>query len=862
MTQDLQGRQRKRKRLWLALALLVAILAVVIVPPLVTVSHFKNQITHLMAASLDRPVRLSSVELQLLPRPGFVLNDLTVEEDPAYGTEPMLHAATVTASIRLLSLWRGRLEISRISVDEASLNLVRNSAGRWNLDSLFRTAAKAGPVAGPRQAVPLPYLRATNSRINIKNGAEKLPFSLVETEVSLQQEQPGNWRIRLQGQPVRTDLSLESGDTGIVELDATVQSAPNLRNMPVRLDLEWREAQLGQLARLVIGKDPGWRGDLRGQLHMEGTAEAAQIKTRLRATGVHREEFTPASPLDFDANCGFLYHHAARTVENLVCDSPLGSGRIRVAGDLPGAGSPSHFSVELDHLPAAAGLDALRTVRSGVGPGLVVAGTVSGKIVYDETAAQANPQKSAVKTARVHPAKPSPVAPGPLTGSFTVEGLQVSGGGLSQPILAPKMVLEPALAQGHSQALAGTVAIPAGGAVPLTVNLRLASYGYQVTVRGQAAIARSRELAHAAGITNIAALNELAGDPLAVDLSAEGPWMPADEISPADIAAAVAVSVLAKAQPGVNPSGIPVADSLGGTVTLHNANWKANYLANHVEIALATLHVDNGATRWDPVVFSYGPVKGTATLTVPAACPAPAPCAPAVFNLEFGDLDAATLQAAVLGAHEKGTMLSALISRLHPSAAPAWPTLEGTVKADSLILGPVTLRKASAALHLLPDGAEITGLDGELLGGHLHAAGALHTGDKPAYTLAGHFEKLNPVAVGQLLGERWSGGTLDADGKIDLSGYADSDLAGSAKGTLHFDWQRGTVAAAGGTIPPVLTRFTRWTADATIADRKITLGTNQVLQGSRKAAVEATVTLAEPAKATFVMPKAPSAKKR
>ncbi len=862
MTQDLQGRQRKRKRLWLALALLVAILAVVIVPPLVSVSHFKNQITHLMAASLDRPVRLSSVELQLLPRPGFVLNDLTVEEDPAYGTEPMLHAATVTASIRLLSLWRGRLEISRISVDEASLNLVRNSAGRWNLDSLFRTAAKAGPVAGPRQAVPLPYLRATNSRINIKNGAEKLPFSLVETEVSLQQEQPGNWRIRLQGQPVRTDLSLESGDTGIVELDATVQSAPNLRNMPVRLDLEWREAQLGQLARLVIGKDPGWRGDLRGQLHMEGTAEAAQIKTRLRATGVHREEFTPASPLDFDANCGFLYHHAARTVENLVCDSPLGSGRIRVAGDLPGAGSPSHFSVELDHLPAAAGLDALRTVRSGVGPGLVVAGTVSGKIVYDETAAQANPQKSPVKTARVHPAKPSPVAPGPLTGSFTVEGLQVSGGGLSQPILAPKMVLEPALAQGHSQALAGTVAIPAGGAVPLTVNLRLASYGYQVTVRGQAAIARSRELAHAAGITNIAALNELAGDPLAVDLSAEGPWMPADEISPADIAAAVAVSVLAKAQPGVNPSGIPVADSLGGTVTLHNANWKANYLANHVEIALATLHVDNGATRWDPVVFSYGPVKGTATLTVPAACPAPAPCAPAVFNLEFGDLDAATLQAAVLGAHEKGTMLSALISRIHPSAAPAWPTLEGTVKADSLALGPVTLRKASAVLHLLPDGVEITGLDGELLGGHLHAAGEFHTGDKPAYTLAGHFEKLNPVAVGQRVGERWSGGTLDADAKIDLSGYSDSDLAGSAKGTLHFDWQHGTVAGAGGTIPPVLTRFTRWIADAAIADHKITLGTNEVLQGSRKAAVEATATLTEPAKATFVLPKAPSAKKR
>jgi len=41
----------------------------------------------------------------------------------------------------------------------------------------------------PRK-VPLPYLEATNSRINIKNGSEKLPFSLVETDVSLAGE-PG-----------------------------------------------------------------------------------------------------------------------------------------------------------------------------------------------------------------------------------------------------------------------------------------------------------------------------------------------------------------------------------------------------------------------------------------------------------------------------------------------------------------------------------------------------------------------------------------------------------------------------------------------------------------------------------------------
>ena len=125
MTEDTQGRRCKHKRLWLALTAVVAILAILIVPPLVSVSHYKSRITQLVSASLGRPVRMSSVEVRLLPRPGFVLNDLAVEEDPAFGAEPIFHANTVTASIRLLSLWRGRLEIGSISADEASLNLVR-----------------------------------------------------------------------------------------------------------------------------------------------------------------------------------------------------------------------------------------------------------------------------------------------------------------------------------------------------------------------------------------------------------------------------------------------------------------------------------------------------------------------------------------------------------------------------------------------------------------------------------------------------------------------------------------------------------------------------------------------------------------
>ena len=889
----MRGRQRKRRRLGLALSALLGILIGVIVPPLVSMARYKNSITQLMSESLGRPVQLASVEFRLVPRPGFVLTDLTVAEDPAYGAEPVLHANTVTAYIRLLSLWRGRLEIGTISVDEASLNVVRTAEGRWNLDSLFRTAAaKAQPaVNGAREtrtkrAIPLPYLEATNSRINFKSGAEKLPFSLVETDLSFWQEQPGDWRIRLRGQPARTDLSLDLADTGIMRLEARVRRAPELRQMPLHVDLEWREAQLGQLTRLLIGSDPGWRGDLTGELHLDGTPDAAQIKTRLRAIGVHRAEFAPVAAMDFDASCDLLYHFSARAIENLACDSPFGDGRIHLAGELPGNGGQPRLSVELNQIPVAAGLDALRTVRSDFGPGLQATGTISGKVSYaaiapEEVSARKQESEKPVRKGRA--AKVRPVAPLPLTGSFIVAGFQLSGGGLSAPIQAAKLVLEPVGASAKSDdpghgavsaepaALETSMAVPVGGTAPLTITARLALSGYQLTVRGQASMERSKELAHIAGFPDATALDGLAGDPVSMDLEATGPWLPAPAAPFGNNPTAVVPAGEAKAEttaahaPEAATSVNPVSDGLTGTVTLHNANWKADFLANHVQIAEATLHLEQGELRWDPVVFSYGPVKGTGSLSLRMGCEPAQNCQP-TFKVQFGDLNGGVMQAAILGAREPGTLLSTLIARLRPSeTAPAWPMLEGSVEAESLVLGPVTLRGASATLRILPNGAEIRDLDADLLGGHLHGGGTLETAaneGKPGYTLEGKFDKLNASAVGQLLGASWSGKSIDAEGKIDLSGYTDKDLASSAKGTLHFDWKRGAIRSVGSApaIPAVLAQFDRWTADADVANGAITLKDNQAQKGSHKSGVEGSLTFGTPAKISFAAPKEPPAK--
>jgi hypothetical protein len=894
MTGDLQGRRPKRTKLWLAFSAVAVLIALLVVPPYVSISAYKSRIAKVLAASIGRPVRLSSVELRILPRPSFVLTDLVVEEDPAYGAEPVLHANSVTASIRILPWWRGSLEISRISVDEASLNLVRSSAGRWNLDPFFRTAAaRAGSGSASERTIPFPYLEATNSRVNFKNGVEKLPFSVVNADISVAQESPGSWRIRLRGQPARTDVSLDLPDTGVVRMEASLRRAPELRQMPLRLDLDWKEAQLGQLSRLVLGSDEGWRGDLTGEVHVDGTADTAQVKTRLRASGVHRAEFAPASAIDFDASCGFVYHYSDRGLENLLCESPIGDGRARLTGEVPGYGSGDAFgsvsgpasgrggaprlSLELDRVPAQIALDALRTLRRGLDPSLEAAGTMSGKISYAANAPNAAnaaggpntpgaPAGGSSGLSGPHPrmrtngktSRPHAPASGPLSGVISVANLRLSGEGLSKPIQATKVTIEPApsLTPTQASALTATATILAGAPLPLNLAARLSLSDYHVGIHGPAALPRLREMARLAGIPELL-LDNLSGQPAIVDLSAEGPWLLPPPLLPNPPVAAAS----ADAMPGKTKSSAPAtataprtSDSMSGTLALRTTTWKPDFLASPVEITAATLRFDSGGGRWDPVEFRYGPVSGTAMLQLPAACD-PGQACPPRFAVRFAALDAATLEAAILGARQSDTLLSNLLARLSPATALKWPELEGTVQADGLTLGPVTLSDVTADLRLRSAEAEILALDAELLGGRIHAAGTVTPGAKPGYELEGRFTGLNAAEIGQLLGMTWAGGGLDGTGQIELSGFTGEDMAASAKGSLHFDWRHGSISDVNDAeLPPVLTRFDRWTADAEIANGAVTLGSNQVQRGAHKLAIAGSATFGDPPKVTFGAP--------
>lgn len=317
--------RRGHLRWWLGASLVVLVLA--LLPPLINANRYQRQIARSMSLSLGRPVHLDNVSFHLLPVPGFTLRNLVVSEEPAFGAEPTIRANTVEASLRLSSLWRRRVEFSTVRFVEPSVNLVRNTEGRWNLGDVLLHAAhvNTAPTAQRRagSAPRLPYIEATGGRVNVKLGDQKLPFSFTGADFALWQPSPHQWRVRLRGQPDRTDVNMT--DPGSLRIEGDLLQATAAEDVHVNLHADWYDAPLGEATLLLTGGDMGWRGDVNWEASLAGTPDAAQFRSKLTLGGLRRADFAPAHPLDLQGTCTAGFSLKTVQLKQLACSLPDGA---------------------------------------------------------------------------------------------------------------------------------------------------------------------------------------------------------------------------------------------------------------------------------------------------------------------------------------------------------------------------------------------------------------------------------------------------------------------------------------------------------------------------------------------------------
>lgn len=803
-----ETRTKLNKKYWILFSLLFLLAVALILPPLINMNRYQRRIASAISNAVGRPVHLSSVTLRLLPRPGLEISDFVVEEDPAFGSEPALRAQNVDASVRLSSLWRGRLEIGRISLDQPSVNIVRNTEGRWNIGTALLQASRIpnAPTAQRRasESARFPYIEASNARVNFKVGNEKKPFSFFNADFAMWLEHPDEWRIRLEAQPVRTDIDLDLSDTGLLRVEGSLKRAPQLGDMPIDLQAEWSNAPLGQIARLLFGEDTGWRGNLQVNADIAGSAFHPQFKTRLRVAGIHRQEFAPAEPFNVDATCLGAYQLPSHSVDGLKCFWPIGDGHLLLTGRVSNMDHPQPaLQLQVQNVPASFGLSALRLIRNGFASSAEISGAMQGNLVYAT----------------------EPVEK--LSGDVVVNALTVRIPGLDTPLMIPVLHIaaeEGSVAPRRSAKKQLAVAYPGilrlenasislGEVAPLSIAATFSRTGYTLHFNGDASLARLRPIAADLGLLSNTVYKLAPKGSANLDVSVRGPWLaPLGTLD--------------------NPA---LTSTTDGTLRLKNAEYQASYLPGPVEIISAVATISPTQVIWAPVSVLFHKVPATVSVTVPTACADPA-CV-REFNLTAPELDAAALQSAILGAGEHGELLQELLARLDRNKA-EWPPTAGTVHVGTFTLGSLTLRDASSSLRIQGRKVDFTSIDGHAFNGAVLATGSMDaTGDAPHYTLDVQFIHANASTVSTMWHDTTATGIVSAEVHVELSGYAADDLTKSAQGTFRWIWTQGTLAGA----PGALTHFDHWSANGSIQHGALVLEKSQVTKGATEGDVSGSI---------------------
>ncbi|MGA8270807.1 MAG: AsmA family protein [Candidatus Sulfotelmatobacter sp.] len=814
----------------IATAAVVVLLALFLVRP--GVSRLKVRIANSISRAVERPVEIGSVHLRFLPRPGFDLENLVIHEDPAFGAEPMLRAPEVTALVRLTSLMRGRLDIARLELTDASLNLVRKDDGHWNLEALLERTART-PLAptskSKRESRPgFPYIEASAGRINFKAGAEKKPYALLNADFALWQESENAWGLRLKAEPLRTDMSLT--DAGLLRVNGTWQRAGNLRETPLQLSLEWRRAQLGQLSKLVSGNDKGWRGEVQVEAALSGTPAALQVGVDATVQDFHRYDITASDGLTLTAHCDGKYSSVEKMMSEIFCSGPVGNGMVTLHGDASGPrGDKLDLSLNVEDVPVNAVAQLARRVKKDLPADLVATGSMQGNFgVKEDAVSSRGPEfqgRGEITNLRLRSASTKvELAPGNVpfglssrynrsVGSFSTKSSTVK----SSPQL-PAAIL-PAPDEMHIEY--GPFPVALGRPAPAQARGWVGRSGYAMVVRGDGEVSRTLRLANMFGLQVVKTNAEGAAR---MDLQIRGSWVGNASRNPSDFS-------------------LP---KVTGTVQLHNVRATVRGVNGPLEISAAELELLPDEARVENLSAQAADAHWTGSLALPRGCGVPGACL-VHFNFNADQIATSSLYE-WLSSHPSQRRWYQILSSAEPGVRSFLQDLRasGKVNAGHLRIRDVDAEKVSASVELERGKMRVTDLRADLLGGkHNGEWQADFTGVSPVYTGSGTLTGISLEQVASAMHDPWISGTGEGTYQLKASGTNSAEFWQSAEGSLRFDLRDGVLEHISLANDEAPLRIVRWQGHAKLNDGKIEIVEDELDSPSGAYGISGTASLGQ-----------------
>ena len=603
---------------------------------------------------------------------------------------------------------------------------------------------------------------------------------------------------------MRTDIGLS--DTGTLKMEGRFQRAAALRDTPLDLKLNFSEGQLGQITKLIYGRDRGWRGATSASATLSGKPAALAVTLDAEVNDFRRYDIALGEALRLRAHCTGTYSSPDDSVTDVVCESPVRSGTIRIQGSAKNWGLDDYeMSVRAEQIPMDRVIAFARHVKKDLPTDLTATGEAEAVFDIHKAGGDGALWEGGGRTS--HFALRSNV----LKDDVPIGELEFVVPGGEQSNATPKRVSRtkapPVQAGAGFGILVKPFAIPLGAASPATASGYFDAENYRLELSGDAELTRLMNISHALGIGTPGV--GLAGD-AEVEMDIGGSWA-------------------GFAQP------VPA-----GRLQLHKATAELQGVSEPLLIDSATASLADQAVHVSALAASFagGPAL-TGTLTFPVHCTDPETCI-LHFDLRTNEISLERVNQLLNPQFSQPWYYLLAIGQLRQDALLRLRA-NGSFSVARLQIGSLPANNVSGALAMDGGKVRVDALHADILGGrHDGAWTADFTASPPKFAGQGSVARLAMSQLGTLMHDNWATGAIGGEFSVEMQGLTTSDLRSSAAGSGDFVWSGGSlrhITLEGHVAPMTFSNFagtlTLKSSTLAIADGKLQApGANYAVTGS------------------------------
>ncbi len=341
------------------------------------VNSYHDRIQSELEKQLGRKVQLGQMHLGLFP-PKFRVQDLSIADDPSFAAQkPFVQAQELGVSVKLLPLLHKSVEIDSVSLQQPSVELIKNRQGVWNFASLGNSSQPSAS-SGPSAPFSLGELAIKDGQVALTDLQKGGPRSVYDhIDMTLKDFAPNR--------PFSVDVAAHLPGPGAQEISLQGQGGPIAQNQPAATPfqgtLTLKQVTLAGFRQFVDADAmKGMDGVISGETKISSASGAlsASGQTTIEKLTMHSTELGYPISANYDLSDDVA--HDLLTIRNTTVK--LGNTPLLVSGTVNTATTPAKLDLNLKANAVSIAEATKLAAASGIAfaPGVTVTGTVNADV--------------------------------------------------------------------------------------------------------------------------------------------------------------------------------------------------------------------------------------------------------------------------------------------------------------------------------------------------------------------------------------------------------------------------------------------------------------------------------------------------